>query len=819
MTGPFDPQSSGLPVADSLPELLGALEHRHAVLVAEPGAGKTTLVPPALLSAPWLAGRIVLLEPRRVVARAAAARIATLLGATVGGLVGTRMRMDVRVSNATRIEVVTEGVFARMALDDPELTGVGAVIFDEYHERSLDADFGLALGLDIARSLRPDLRLMVMSATIDAQAVATLMDDAAVIRSKGRTYPVTVDYRPLPPRVSVERAVADAVRSTAASTLAFLPGRAEVERTVAALGELEGASILPLHGGLDASAQDRAVRPRNAERKIVIATPIAESSLTIDGVDCVVDSGLVREPVYDIATGITRLETRRASIASVDQRAGRAGRTGPGWAIRLWAEAATRALPAHAPPEILRSDLSQLLLDCLDWGVEPSALSWIDPPPPPVLAAARTLLLNLGAVDDRTDGTLAISPLGRAMRDLPLPPRLAFAVLQSEPGKERQRAAAFALLSSERGLGGDVTDLRERERLWRRDTSPRGKASRDMAAGWARSGSAWTGSLNCERAFASAYSDRIAHARGPVRPDGRRAYLLSSGRGAFLDAADPLAREDWLVVIDLTGQAREQRIVAGLPIQRADVEKGLRDQIEERDAVSLRDGRVEAVRERALGSIVLDRRAIPQSKVDADAVAEAFADAIRSHGIARLPWEGEADRLRSRLAWLRSRNTDHWPDVADGALAADLEEWLLPHLPNATRMDAITPTILRDALLGSVPWDKRKALDDLAPERFVAPTGTRVPITYPSDGSAPRIAIRVQELFGMDRHPLLAGEPLLLDLLSPARSPIQTTSDLSGFWRGSWADVRRDMRARYPRHPWPEEPWLAEATTRAKPRP
>ena len=808
-----------LPVAAILPDLLAAMERRHAVLVAEPGAGKTTLVPPALLGAPWLTGRIILLEPRRVVARAAAARIASIVGGEVGGIVGTRMRMDARVSKATRIEVVTEGVFARQALDDPELAGISAVVFDEYHERSLDADLGLALALDIARSLRPDLRLLAMSATIDADAVATLMDGAVVLRSPGRAHPIRHVYKPAPSRVPAERAVADAVRAAlaegAGSTLAFLPGRAEVERCAQSLDGID-ADVLPLHGGLDGRDQDRAVAPASVgKRKVVVATPIAESSLTILGVDTVVDSGLVREPVHDVGTGITRLETRRASRASVDQRAGRAGRTGPGMAIRLWAEAATKGLAPHAPPEIVRADLSGLLLDCLDWGVRPDALSWLDAPPPPALDAARRLLEGLGAV---TGDPPAITSMGRAMRRLPLPPRLSRALIAAA-GDER--AARLALLLGERGLGGNATDVATRERRWVREHGPRAKAAAGMARRWAalaREVAIGSDATTPGGAFVIAHPDRIARARGPARPDGRRAYLLSSGRGAYLETSDPLAKEEWLVALDLTGTAREQRIVAALPTSRGEVEAALGDRIVKDVEVTLDGGRVLAHDVHRLGALTLDRRRAKEADVPADAIAAALMGTLRERGVERLPWGERAAPLRGRLAWLRARHGGAWPDVSDEVLAETLDDWLAPQLPGARSVDAVTDAALADGLLSLVSWDRRAEIDRLAPPRWRAPTGTNAAIDYPADGGAPRLAIRVQELFGVTEHPSVGGEALTLDLLSPARRPVQTTSDLPGFWAGSWTDVRRDMRARYPRHPWPDDPANAEPTTRTKRR-
>ena len=808
-----------LPVAAVLPDLIAAMAERHAVLVAEPGAGKTTLVPPALLDAPWLTGKIVLLEPRRVIARAAARRIASIVGGEVGGIVGTRMRMDARISRATRIEVVTEGVFARQALDDPELTGIGCVVFDEYHERSLDADFGLALALDIARSLRPDLRLLAMSATIDEEAVARLMDDAAVLRSPGRVHPIEYRHRPAPARVPAERSVADAVRTAlaeeAGSILAFLPGRAEVERCAEALANVD-ADVLPLHGGLQAREQDHAVAPAPpGRRKVVVATPIAESSLTILGVDTVVDSGLVREPVHDLGTGITRLERRRASRASVDQRAGRAGRTGPGTAIRLWTEAATKGLAPHAPPEIVRADLSGLLLDCLDWGVGPGDLSWLDVPPEPALAAAERLLADLGAVDGDPP---AITAMGRAMRRLPLPPRLSRALIAA---KGDEQVTRHALLLGERGLGGDATDIAARERRWAREAGSRAAAAAGMAKRWAsaaRDAAKGMAAGPVEGAFVVAHPDRIARARGPARPDGRRAYLLSSGRGAYLEASDPLAKEEWLVACDLTGTAREQRIIAALATSRGEVEAALGARIVEEVEVTLDGGRILAHLVRRLGAIALDRVKAKGGDVPADAVAAALVGGLRERGMDRLPWGERSAPLRSRLAWLRARHGADWPDVSDGALADRLEEWLAPLLPGATSLDAVTDGVLAEGLASLVAWDRRLEVDRLAPPRWRAPTGTNAAIDYPDDGGPPRLAIRVQELFGVTEHPHAGGEAFVLDLLSPARRPIQTTRDLPGFWAGSWADVRRDMRARYPRHPWPEDPASAEPTARAKPR-
>ena len=808
-----------LPVATVLPDLLDALMGRHAVLVAEPGAGKTTLVPPALLGARWLKGRVILLEPRRVVARAAARRLAEGFGEPVGRTVGMRMRMETKVSTATRIEVVTEGVFARQVLDDPELSGVGAVVFDEFHERSLDADLGLALALDVARSLRPDLRLLVMSATIDADRVAALMDGAAVVRSPGRTYPVERVYRPLNPRESVERVAASealaAIRH-GSSALVFMPGRVEVDRTIEAIAALSEMSALPLHGGLDARAQDRAVRPGTGEGpRIIVATPIAESSLTIPDVSVVVDSGLVREPVHDLGAGITRLETRRASLASVEQRAGRAGRTGPGRAIRLWPEGATRGLPAHAPPEILRTDLAGLVLDCADWGVAPETLSWLDEPSEAALGAARRLLSSLGALEGG-----ALTSTGRAMRQLPLPPREARALLAAGPNA-RGLVARLAVLTTERGLGGNEADLLARERRWRKERTPRAEAAARMAKAWSDEATRLANGHGADAAaaFLMAYPDRVARARGPARPDGRRAYLLATGRGAFLEATDPLANQDWLVALDLTGAAREQRIVSAIATSRSDVAETLASTIVSSAEVAVDPkGSLQASRTTRLGAIELERARIPLGNLKDENAVAALLDHLRARGLSALDWSGAPCGLRERLAWLHARQPETYPDVSDDALLEGLETWLAPFLTGLRSLAELRGDRLRDALTSLLDWEAQSRLGELAPTHFNAPTGTRARLDYPLDGTAPRLAIRVQELFGLAEHPSVAGEPLVLDLLSPARRPIQTTTDLPGFWAGSWAEVRRDMRARYPRHPWPEDPVSAEPTTRAKPR-
>ncbi|RWQ28744.1 MAG: ATP-dependent helicase HrpB [Mesorhizobium sp.] len=810
-----------LPVSAVLPALSEALGHGNsAVLVAPPGAGKTTLVPLALLDAAWLGtGKIILLEPRRLAARAAARRMAELLGEEPGETVGYAMRMENRASARTRILVVTEGVLSRMILDDPELPGVSAVFFDEFHERSLDGDFGLALALDVQGALRPDLRLLVMSATLDGARVARLLSGAPVIESEGRAFPVDIRYDERPAGIAIEDAMAKAIRAALAeesgSVLAFLPGQREIERTAERLQGRVSADtdIVPLYGMLDGKAQDAAIKPApSGRRKVVLATSIAETSITIDGVRVVIDSGLSRLPRYEPASGLTRLETVRVSRASADQRAGRAGRTQPGVAIRLWRAEQTAALPAFTPPEIIEADLSGLLLDCAAFGVaDPTSLSFLDPPPAPALNEARSLLRALDAIDEAGRLTEA----GAAMRRLALPVRLAHMVAEAAKTGQAFEAAMLAVLLTERGLGGDGADLERRLMRFRSERSPRATSARQLAERLARQAG---GGRNNEQASAGAlliraWPDRVARARGE-----RGRFVLANGSGAMLDTADPLAGETWLVVADLQGKAQNARITAAAAIDETDIRASLADKIETRGETSFdRDRRAVRVRETVrLGAITLSERMLPApAGTEAD---HAILDALRQHGLSLLPWGKEAETLRQRLGWLHRGLGAPWPDVSDAALIDSLDDWLLPYLSGAASFAAIDPGVLSIGLMALVPHDLQRRIEALAPTHFDAPSGSRVPIRY--DGEWPVLAIRVQELFGLDRHPSIANGtvPLTLELLSPAHRPIQTTRDLPGFWRGSWADVRADMRGRYPRHVWPENPLLAAATSRAKPR-
>ncbi|MEF2072135.1 ATP-dependent helicase HrpB [Consotaella aegiceratis] len=811
-----------LPVSEALPELLATLETgTAAVLVAPPGAGKTTLVPLALLDSTFVGnGKILLVEPRRLAARAAARRMAELVGEDVGETVGWRMRLDTRISRRTRVEVVTEGVFTRMVLADPELAGVSAVIFDEFHERSLDADFGLALALDVRSGLREDLRLVVMSATLDGARIATLVGDAPVIESRGRSFPVAIRYRDTPGTIPTEDAVVAAVRSAlteeTGSILVFLPGQREIERVAERLAPLAPDNVLvaPLYGALDGAAQDRAIRPTvEGRRKIVLATSIAETSITIDGVTIVIDSGLRRRPVFEPATGLTRLETARISQAAADQRAGRAGRTAPGTAIRLWREEQTAAFDRFDRPEILASDLSGLVLDCAAWGVaDPRSLAFLDPPPTPALAEARNLLADLRALDE--DGRL--TPVGESMRALPLPPRLAHMVAAVAPADRRQ-AAELTLLLTEPGLGGNDIDLSERRRRFRSDRSPRAKAAAGLAARIATAaGSASESSpeLGDDGALlALAYPDRVAVARGA-----RGHFVLANGRGGMVDEVSPLADAPFLVVADLQGQARAGRIRAAARITGEAIEALFADRIVTEDQLlfGAPSGEVRARRIRRLGRAKLEEMQQPVPKDEA--ATRALMDGIRKYGLPALPLGKDGERLLRRLRFLAAAYGDPWPDLSDQTLAARLDDWLLPFLPGVTRLADITPATVRDALLALVPHHLASRIDALAPSHFEAPSGSRVPIRYEED--QPVLSIRVQELFGLTEHPAIADGrlPLTLELLSPAHRPIQITRDLPGFWRGSWADVRAEMRGRYPKHPWPDDPAAAVPTSRAKPR-
>ena len=837
MASPLTP----LPVDDALPELRSALAvHSNAVLVAPPGAGKTTRAPLALLDEPWAEGkRFILLEPRRLAARAAAARMAATLGEKVGETIGLRVRLTSLVSKRTRIEVVTEGVFTRMILDDPALEGVAAVLFDEFHERSLDADLGLAFALDAQQGLREDLRLLVMSATLDGARVRALLGDAPLIESKGRAFPVATRYvgRNSGARIEdeVARVTLDALASESGSILVFLPGQGEIRRVAETLEERikrPDVDIAPLYGALDSRAQDLAITPAPAgRRKIVLATSIAETSLTIEGVRVVIDSGLMRVPVYEPDVGLTRLETARVSRANADQRRGRAGRTEPGICYRLWEEAANGGLQPYAAPEILSADLSGFALDCALWGVaDPSKLCFLDPPPRAAMKEAHALLTAIGAVD----GDARITEEGRAIASLALPPRLARMVVDAAREDEARTASEIAVVLTERGLGGVSVDLALRLEAFRRDRSQRADDARHLARALAARADAalirpsatfsprekgappsppGRGVGGEGALLASAFPDRIAIARGR-----RGEFLMANGRAAALEAHDPLAGEPYLAIGEIAGRAASARILTAAALTLEDIESIAGASIEtveeltfDRASASLR-----ARRRRRLGALILAEQtlAVPQNE---DA-ALALSRGVLSLGLARLPWTKSLKQRRDRVMFLAQAEGEAWPDLSDEALAAD-PGWLAPFLTGKTRLDEIGADDLASALDAALPWDLARRLVEEAPTHFQAPTGTAAPIDYEAEGG-PAIALRVQELFGLNEHPALAGGriPLTLHLLSPAHRPIQITRDLPGFWRGSWAAVRSDLRGRYPRHFWPEDPAAAQPTARAKPR-
>jgi ATP-dependent helicase HrpB len=825
-----------LPIDAVLDELSQTLARSNAaVLVAPPGAGKTTRVPLALLDAPWVKGKkIIVLEPRRIAARASAERMAKTLDERAGETVGYRVRFGSKVSRATRIEVVTEGIFSRQILDDPELSDVAVVLFDEFHERSLDADLGLALARDAQTGLREDLRILVMSATLDGARVARLLGDAPVVASEGRAFAVETRYLGRKPDVPLERQMTDAVlaalRADPGSVLAFLPGAAEIRRTEGFLKErIHDASIevVPLFGALDAAVQDRAIAPAPKDcRKVVLATSIAETSLTIEGVRIVVDSGLARVPRYEPDIGLTRLETVRASRAAVDQRRGRAGRTEPGICYRLWDEPQTASLVPFTPPEILSADLSSLVLDVAQWGVnDPTTLPFLDPPPAPALKEAKSLLRELGALDadDR------ITAEGKSLRALALPPRLSRMIVDSERFGSAEPAAAIAAILTERGLGGDGIDLDARLDQFRRERSQRASSARELARRWAAQVSSASRAegrsplpaavvqggteLSAGVMLAFAYPDRIARNRG------NGSFVLANGRGAALEQTSSLARAPYIAVGELAGTAASGRILLAAPITQAEIEFYFADQIETAEEISF-DRNAMALRARRRRSLHAVTLAEAPLALEASAeTARILADGLIAAGLEKLPWSKQARQWRDRVMFLRKAEGDPWPDLSDQALAARREEWLVGALHDKTSLKDLSAGDLSEPLMALLPWDLRARVDREAPTHFEAPTGTQLPIDYEA-GQGPTIAVRLQELFGLNTHPSIANGavPLVLELLSPAHRPVQVTRDLPGFWRGSYAAVRSDLRGRYPRHPWPEDPANAPPTRRAKPR-
>ncbi|AWM11348.2 ATP-dependent helicase HrpB [Bradyrhizobium symbiodeficiens] len=814
-----------LPIDAVLDDLSRTLEaHNAAVLVAPPGAGKTTRVPLALLDAPWAKGkRIIVLEPRRIAARASADRMAKSLGERAGETVGYRVRFGSKISRATRIEVVTEGIFTRQILDDPELSGVAAVLFDEFHERSLDADMGLALARDAQTGLREDLRILVMSATLDGARVARLLGDAPVVESEGRAFPVETRYLGRKADAPIERQMADAIasalRADGGSVLAFLPGAAEIRRTQNFLGErVQDASIeiVPLFGALDAAVQDRAISPApKGMRKVVLATSIAETSLTIEGVRIVVDSGLARVPRYEPDIGLTRLETVRASRAAADQRRGRAGRTEPGICYRLWDEPQTASLAPYTQPEILSADLSSLVLDLAQWGVsDPASLSFLDPPPAPAWKEAKSLLSELNALD----GDGRITAEGKSLRALALPPRLARMIVDSHRAGEGEAAAEIAAIITERGLGGDSVDLEHRRDQFRRDRSPRAASARDLARRWASQVAASEKAgpqddLSTGLMLAYAFPDRVARNRG------NGSFVLANGRGAAVEQTSSLARAPYIAIGEMTGTAASGRILLAAQITQDEIERHFAEHIESADEISFDRGAMalRARRKRVLHAITLSEATLAVSPTED--TARILADGLIAAGLDRLPWSKAAKQWRDRVMFLRKAEGDSWPDLTDDGLIARRDDWLVPALYDKIALKDISPGDLSDALMALLPWEMRALLEREAPTHFEAPTGSVLAIDYEAE-QGPTIAVRLQELFGLNIHPSIAAGkvPLVLELLSPAQRPVQVTRDLPGFWRGSYAAVRSDLRGRYPRHPWPDDPASAVPTRRAKPR-
>lgn len=807
---------SDLPITAILPSLAKALaRHANVILAAEPGAGKTTRVPLALMAEKWLEGRkIVMLEPRRLAARAAASRMAQSLNEAVGATVGYAVRLDRKVSAQTRIEVVTEGILTRRLQTDPALADVGLLIFDEFHERSLDGDLGLALALDAQAALREDLKILVMSATLDEARLSKHLGDAPVISAPGRTFPVETRYGDRPERTTLARDMARAIRGNLTEAkggiLAFLPGEAEIRRTEDALKEAAlpaNTKVMPLYGAMALADQDQVLKPAtDGTRKIVLATTIAETSLTIDGIDMVIDSGLKRAPRFDPATGMTSLETVRVSQASADQRRGRAGRQGPGICIRLWPEQEMRALKAHDEPEILIADLAPLALELANWGVkDASALRFLDPPPPAAFAQARDLLSELDALD----GTGAVTAMGKMMARLPLHPRLAHMIARARELKAGGMAADLAALLSERDLLGREAgaDLGERLAALRRGGVNKALRERIRSAARQIRGIANIGDEESDISpgvlVALAWPDRIAQARGA-----RGRFRLSGGGGAVLPEHDPLAREPFLAVATTDGTSGDQKIFLAAALTREDLETCFASHVSETDTVRW-DSRAQIVvanRQRKLGALVLDDR--PLATPDPEKIVEAMTKGVAEMGLTALPWSDGAQLLRARLRFLRHvLPEDGWPDLSDTTLLANLNDWLTPYLAGMTRRSHLDRLDMFAIIQDLIPHDLKRRLDKLAPRHVTIPSGADIAIDYDGDGD-PVLRARLQEMFGLADTPRIAdGRALLrIELLSPARRPLAVTQDLRSFWANAYPQVRSEMRGRYPKHPWPEDP-------------
>jgi ATP-dependent helicase HrpB len=831
---------SGLPIDAALPELRAALDvHRAAVLQAPPGAGKSTVVPLALLEEPWAIGkRLIMLEPRRLAARAVAQRMAQMLGEKIGETVGVRMRMDTRVSRCTRIEVVTEGVLTRMLQTDPALDGVAAVILDEFHERSLQADLGLALVLDARENVAPELKIVVMSATLDGARVAQLLGDAPMVTARGRIFPVASCFvgkgAPLlpdglahgawdAPERLVAQIVQRALHEEDGDILVFLPGAREIRRVQTLLEAAslpEAVKIFALFGDLAATEQDAALAPgAGGRRKIVLATNIAETSLTIEGVRVVVDSGLVRRAVFDAATGMSRLETRRISRASADQRQGRAGRLAPGVCYRAWSEGSHGSLAAFTSPEIMETDLTSLALELAGWGVQDaSTLRWLDPPPAAMLSSARDLLNRLGALDSAG----RITAHGREVARLGVHPRLGHMLLRARELGALPLAAKLAGILSERDLlrGARDADIHTRLELLRGELSlqradraaiERAKrVAQDLvrALGSATESNSKSDSIEPGVLLAFAYPDRIGRRRTESEPR----YTLSNGRGAHFAEAQNLGRQAFIVAIDLDDRDRDARIVLGASLSRGDIEHYLKDRLERVECIEWdkREQAVVARRVLRLDALMIEEK--PLQDVPPEAARTAMLQGIRELGIAALPWDREARDLQARIEFVRhSSGAANWPAVSDTRLAESLDSWLSPWLDKVTRREHLARVPLVDALRALLTWQQQRELEKFAPTHLAVPSGSHVHIDY-LDESAPAVAVRLQEVFGLEQTPRIGGGavPITFKLLSPARRPVQITRDLASFWRGAYSEVRKDLRGRYPKHHWPENPLEAE---------
>lgn len=831
---------SELPIRHCLTQLLDTLKaHNNVVLAAPPGSGKTTGVPPALLEAPWLEGqKILMLEPRRLAARAAAQRLAWQLGERVGETVGYHIRFDRKVGPKTRIEVITEGVLTRRLQQDAELDGVGLVIFDEFHERSLHADLSLALCRDTQGALREDLKLLVMSATLDTEAVSQLLDDAPIVTAEGRSYPVSVQFadkpieRPALPDACL-RHIHRALAEQDGDLLVFLPGAGEIRRLAGQLQDVSNIIALPLYGDLSQTQQDQALQPDpQGRRRIILATPIAETSLTIEGISTVIDSGLARRPRFDANSGMTRLETVRISRASAEQRAGRAGRLGPGHCYRLWTELEHHSLAAHSPAEISEADLAPLSLELARWGVQNADdLAWLDPPPSGTYQQARQLLVDLQALDDKG----RITAMGKRMAELPTHPRLAHMLLNS-PKPQQALACDLAallderdILSRNRQIGIDIDHRLHALRAWR-DQGRRGAQRYDADANACQrvdkaarqyermlKGQTATSSnddLDSGALLSLAYPDRIAQRRSPG------SYRLSNGRGVRLSEGETLGREALLVIAALDAGQRDGRAYLAASVDEADLRQLHAERIQEQRHIGWQADSQSVIAERreVLGSLVLG--STPIKDIDPHWLQTGLIDGIRQQGLNCLPWNKDSRELQTRIESLRHWQPDAaWPDCSDAGLLDSLEDWLAPWMDGMSRLSHLKNLKLRDTLQAHLGWDRQQQLEQLAPTHLQVPSGSRHRLQYEA-GQAPVLAVRLQEMFGLADTPTVCrGQiKILIHLLSPAQRPIQVTQDLRGFWDRTYAEVKKELKGRYPKHYWPDDPWTAEATRRVRPK-